>query len=142
MDEMTAEETAAYCRILMHDKAIMDKATQRVRTATLELADRDVRERACGVLDEIKDALMGTNIDVTPGICGCVAPDESFGIEWITEDARLGFCIDQDGAESSWFIVGKGTPSAGMLAEYGLLSESKVSNLVFQFLRIIKEGKE
>ena len=61
-------------------------------------------------------------------LSGALADDGSFLMEFITSNFRVGFSVEEDKANSSWYIVSK--ESAGEINAYGYLHGVNLQTLV------------
>ncbi len=75
-----------------------------------QLQNRELAKEAMKLLFIIQQTInklqkYGFNLDCLPPLSSFLVDDGSIIIEWIFQDARIGFCVEQNGAESSWYLV-------------------------------------
>lgn len=80
--------------------------TRSARDKIRSIPDKELAGTALRILSMINDQLMKLgNISHYPEFHSFLLEDGSIGIEWIFPNLRLGFGVDQNPEESSWFLV-------------------------------------
>jgi hypothetical protein len=70
-----------------------------------------------------------------PKINGFSIDDGSILLEWIFEDFRIGFSIENNGSESSWYLVS--TKKYGEINASGYISDHNFENIILWLLNFV-----
>jgi hypothetical protein len=98
----------------------------------LTIDNNTIREQAISVLKRINGLLdnyirLDFRIGELPELVGYTVADGSFTIEWIFEDFRIGFNIENDPTESGFHLVSK--ESLNSVHSYGSLINGNTDNI-------------
>jgi hypothetical protein len=93
------------------------------RREVARLRDQAQRAKADSVVHALQDHVEHAAVKLLglTNVYATVDEEESYSIEWIFENKRLGICVDTlPGLEDEWFIIAKdGTAESGRLADGG-----------------------
>lgn len=92
------------------------------------------REQARQLLSELQATLQGRQ-DCLPVFEALLGHDDCFYVEWMFRSKRLGFGIDIDPTQSSWFLIA--LPPNKIVADSGYLMDATVSDLVDRTLELL-----
>ncbi len=97
---------------------------------TLEkIDDEEILTKANEILSAIKIEINNLDdISKIKPIYGFISEEGSLLIEWIFKDFRIGFNLDHDSKESSWYLVT--LPSIGEINASGYLTNVDIPSLV------------
>ena len=91
--------------------------------------DERIAKDAQHILEWIRVAINRQSyLGALPPIRAFTAEDGSLLIEWIFDDFRVGFSLEQNQEDSGWFLVSK--PEKGGIAASGSLVKAKARNII------------
>jgi hypothetical protein len=105
-----------------------------------EIDGSDLAKRAAVLLSVIQEEIssltqFNVNISHLPQLRGYVVVDGSILFEWIFPDFRLGFNIELDSRDSSWFLIAN--RKFGEITASGYLSGIEMKDLILWLLNFI-----
>jgi hypothetical protein len=119
--------------------ALQPNLTQPAREVLLAISDAIVREYARTVLDLLESQIgQILNVEQLPFVRAIEADDRSLLIEWIFFHFRIGFSIEPDNAESSWYLVSDS--STGSIQAAGYLRDSNLEQLISWLVNYVAQS--
>ncbi|MGD0626601.1 MAG: hypothetical protein ABSB32_18045 [Thermodesulfobacteriota bacterium] len=82
-----------------------DDPTESARKIISQLSNRNIAVEALKIFERLQQLLTDSHIKNLPPIRSFVLEDGSVLVELISAHSRLGFSIEQDRHESSWYLV-------------------------------------
>lgn len=136
------EETAATYWMSPFLSAVGEASVMPARRALREAANSDVANRAGRILDLMATIighlqLVRSDVRRFPPVRAFNLDDSSTLIEWIFPDFRVGFSIDSNAEDSSWYIVSN--ENLGYIMQSGYISDSTIGMLVFGLMKFVHE---
>lgn len=113
---------------LAYEMLEASKPDHKCRQAMLLLTSLQNRIAAQETAKDQFDALPPMN---TP-----IIDEDSILIEWCFDDFRLGFNVEEDESENSWFLVT--TQKLGDIHEYGYLNKDNQEAIMLFFLQFVE----
>lgn len=107
---------------------------------TESFSDKQMAREAAGLLSIIQEMVatfrvFRFEIGSMPKLNAVTAADGSLLFEWITEDFRLGFNIEPNPQESSWFLAT--SRNLGRINAYGFISGVDLSKTILWLLNFV-----
>jgi hypothetical protein len=78
---------------------------------------------------------LGVDLSYLPELQGFIADDGSFLLEWIFSEYRVGFSIEPDAEQSSWFLITN--RNLGEISASGFIAGNDLNSLVLWLLNFI-----
>ena len=105
-----------------------------------EIDGGDLAQRAAVLLSAIQEGISSLtqfNVDISqlPQLRGYAVDDGSLLFEWIVPDFRLGFNIELESRDSSWFLIAN--RKFGEITASGYLAGIEMKNLILWLLNFI-----
>jgi hypothetical protein len=101
---------------------------------------KNLSDDARRVLSVIQQSLntfrqLGIDVSYLPELQGFLADDGSLLLEWSFNDYRIGFSIEPNAEESSWFLVAN--ESLGEISASGFITQNDLKPLILWLLNFI-----
>jgi hypothetical protein len=92
------------------------------------------------IIDQIvyKTPILSNDINILPPLRASISEDGSFSLNWISPDYRVGFDIEKDPKESSWYIIT--TKRLNETGAYGDLSDKNSFEITLKLLNFIQSN--
>jgi hypothetical protein len=102
--------------------------------------DRTLGDEARNILSVIHNSLstfnrVGIDLSYIPELQGFLADDGSFLLEWSFDNYRIGFSVELEVEQSSWFLITN--KNLGEISASGFITRTDLKSLVLWLLNFI-----
>jgi hypothetical protein len=136
MDETTGSNLFKHFYPIPEDNSLIKSAWDITYKANNEQVVKEAR-RFLSVLQEMTAIFphLGLDLDSVPPLYAFNVDDNSFLIEWIFNDFRIGFSVEQNINDSSWYLVSN--KKYGVINASGYLSIKDSRSLILWLLTFV-----
>jgi len=103
------------------------------------MSNKSIVSEATNLLYIIRDSIIyfgvGYELSYLPALSAFKVDDGSVLIEWIFDDFRIGFSIEPNVDESSWYLVSN--EKLGDIGASGYISRNNINNLVLWLINFV-----